>query len=339
MASPDEVLYLLDQPLEGAAVGAALELGLFWLLDSEALDSPAVGRALAIPEARCAAWLRFLESIGVVEQSGSLWHLSALARDCLIGSYSAATWQLLAEEARERLELASDLPRALRAPPDATPATAGYVGRMAVDSDRARRFTRMLLEIHRGLASEVAGTLDLSGVRRLMDLGGGSGVVAMSLARRWPDLRVTVVDIANVCAAGREIVTEAGLADRVDFHAADFMQDGLPSGFGAVLECDVAVYSEPLFCRVRDALKPGGRFIVLDDFEPEGGTSDRARLGWSVVRTLTDANWSPKTVASTRAMLVRAGLVDVTESILAERPGVGGRTSRTTILECRRPFV
>jgi hypothetical protein len=28
--STDEVLSLLDQPLEGAALGAALELGLFW---------------------------------------------------------------------------------------------------------------------------------------------------------------------------------------------------------------------------------------------------------------------------------------------------------------------
>jgi Methylase involved in ubiquinone/menaquinone biosynthesis len=339
MASPDEVLALLDQSLQGAAVGAALELGLFWLLDSEALDSTAVGQALGIPEERCAAWLSFLGSVGVVEESGSLWRPSALARDSVIGSYSASTWRLLAEEVRERLELASDLPRALRAAPDAPSAIPGYVERMAADPERARRFTRMLLEIHQGLADQVAAALGLSGVRRLMDLGGGSGVVAMALARRWPDLSVTVVDIANVCAAGREIVAEAGLGDRIDFHAADFTQDPLPGGFDAVLECDVAAYSEPLFCRVRDALEPGGRFVVVDEFEPEDAISDRARLGWRVVRTLTDANWTPKTLARTREMLVCAGLVDAAESMLAEQPGVGGRTARTSILECRRPSV
>ena len=337
MASPDEVLALLDQPLEGAAVGAALELGLFWLLDSEALDSAAVGRALGIPGRRCAAWLSFLESTGVVEESGSLWRPSAPVRDAILGTYSAATWRFLAEEARERLEIAVDLPRALRAAPDAPPGTAGYVGRMAADQDRARRFTRMLMEVHRGLAGEVAAALDLSGVRRLMDLGGGSGVVAMALVRSWPDLGVTVVDIANVCAAAREIVTEAGLAERIDFHAADFTRDPLPGGFDAVLECDVGVYSEPLFCRVRDALEPGGRFLIVDEFEPEDGTSDGARLGRRLVRTLTDANWTPKTVARTRDMLVRAGLVHGAETTLAEKPGIGGRTARTTVLECRRP--
>ena len=170
-----------------------------------------------------------------------------------------------------------------------------------------------------------------------MDLGGGSGVVAMTLVRRWPDLRVVVVDIANVCVAGREIVAEANLHDRIDFYAADFTQDPLPGGFDAVLECDVAVYTEPLFRRVRDVLEPGGRFIVVDEFESEEGDSDRSRLGWRVVRTLTDPSWTPKTVARTRDLLVRAGFDNAAESKLAAQPGVGGRTAGPTVLEGRRP--
>jgi 2-hydroxy-4-(methylsulfanyl)butanoate S-methyltransferase len=338
VASPDEVLALLDQPLEGAAVAAALELGLFWLLESEPLHVAAIGEALGISETRCSAWLNFLEGMGFVEESRSLWRPSRLATDVVLGGYSAATWRLLAQEARERLEAISDLPRALRAAPDEAPATADYVERMAADQDRARRFTRMLFEIHRGLADEVAVALDLSGVLRLMDLGGGSGVVAIALARRWPNLTVTVVDIANVCVAGQEIVAEAGLGDRIGFHAANFTGDPLPGGFDAVLECDVAVYSESIFGRVRDALQPGGRFIVVDEFEPEEGMSDRARLGWRLVRTLADPDWKPKTMARTRDLLVRAGLVDLTEATLARQPGVGGRTAGPTVLECRKPL-
>ncbi len=179
------------------------------------------------------------------ERTGSAWRPSRRARDYIIGGYSAATWRMLAEEARERLALIGDLPHALRVAQDQPLATTGYVERMAADRDRAGRFTRMLLEIHQGLADEVASSLDLSGVRRLMDLGGGSGVVAMALVRRWPDLRVVIVDIANVCVAGREIVAEANLSDRIDVHAADFTRDPLPGGFDAVLECDVAVFTQP----------------------------------------------------------------------------------------------
>ena len=336
MASTDEVLRLLDQPLEGAALGAALELGLFWL-PGQPLETTAIGAALGIPHARCAAWLSFLEAIGFVERKGSTWCPSQHARDCIIDGYGAATWRLLAEEARERLEAIGNLPRALRAAPGQPPVAADYVERMVADPDRARRFTRMLLEIHQGLADEVAASLDLSGVRRLMDLGGGSGVVAMTRVRRWPDLHVMVVDIATVCVAGREIVAEASLHDRIDFHAADFTQDPLPGAFDAVIECDVAVYTEPLFRRVRDALEPGGRFIVVDEFESGDGDSDRSRLGWRVVRALADPSWTPRTVARTRDLLVRAGFDNVIESTLAAQPGVGGRAAAPSVLECRRP--
>jgi len=337
VASPDEVLALLDRSIDGAAVGAALELGLFWRLEAEPLGTTAVGEALGIPKSRCSAGLSFLGCIGFLDESQSLWRPSQWAMNSIIGGYSAATWRLLAEEARERLEAISDLPRALRAAPDAAHAPTGYVERMTADPDRARRFTRMLLEIHQGMAEEIASAVDLSGVRRLLDLGSGSGVVAMALACRWPDLRITVVEIANVCLAGREIVAEAGLDDRVGFHACDFTKEALPVGFGAVLECDVAVYSEPLFRRVRDALVPGGVFLVVDEFEPEEGISDRARLGWRVVRTLADPSWTPNTVARMRDLLVRAGFEDAAESRLADQPGVGGRTAGPTLLTSRRP--
>ncbi len=307
MASTDEVLALLDQPLVGAALGAALELGLFWLLESEPLDTTAVGEALGIPRARCAAWLDFLHSVGFVDESRASWRPSQLARDSVIGGYSPETWRFLAEEARERFEAMIDLPASLRAP-DAPIAAGGYVERMAADPDRARRYTRMLLEVHQDQADRVAATLDLSGVRRLMDLGGGSGVVAIALARRWPDLSVTVVDIANVCVSGREIVGEAGLSNRVGFHAADFTRDPLPGCFDSVLQCNVAVYSEAVFRVVRDALVPGGRFLIVGDFEPEAGVADRGRLGWMFVRTLTDPSWSPWTVARTRDLLISSRL-------------------------------
>ena len=337
MASTDQVLGLLDRPLEGAALGAALELGLFWLIEPEQLEVSAIGRALGIPEARCAAWLGFLESMGFVERRESAWRGSPLARDSIVGGYTASTWRMLAEEARERLAVFGDLARALRAAPEGPPRAIGYVERMAADPDRARRFTRMLLEIHRGLADEIVRSLDLSGVRRLMDLGGGSGVIAMALVRRWADLHVVIVDIASVCAAGRDIVAEAGLSDRVAFHPADFTRDPLPGGLDAVLECDVAVYTQPLFRRVHEALEPNGRFIVVDEFDAGNGESDRSRLGWRVVRTLADPAWTPTTLGRARQLLARAGFVDITESRLADRPGVGGRTTGSTVLEVRRP--
>ena len=56
-----------------------------------------------------------------------------------------------------------------------------YLAEMEKDPEVARRFTRMLYEIHQPLAKELAGYLDLSGVDRLLDLGGGSGIISLAL--------------------------------------------------------------------------------------------------------------------------------------------------------------
>jgi hypothetical protein len=73
MTEPVDVLDALDQPLVGAAVGAALELGLFWLLETESRDAAEVGRALGIPVGRCRAWLKVLATAGLVQEHVGLY--------------------------------------------------------------------------------------------------------------------------------------------------------------------------------------------------------------------------------------------------------------------------
>jgi 2-hydroxy-4-(methylsulfanyl)butanoate S-methyltransferase len=336
MTSTDEVLALLDRPVEAAALAAALEMGLFDLLAAEPADGARVGRVLGIPAGRADAWLSVLAAMGFLEAAGGGWRPTEAADQSIVRAYSPDTWRLLAQEARERVAAIGDLPAALRATPThGKGRTAGYVEQMAADPERARRFTRMLYEIHRPLAADVAATLDLAGVGRLMDVGGGSGIVACALARRWPDLEVTVVDIANVCAAGREIAAEAGLDARVRFRAADILHDPLPGGFDAALECDVAIYSEALFRGILDALRPGGRFVIVDELETDGEPPDRSQLAWAMVRTLADPDWQAPTVGRVETLLAAAGFGPVRRTQLPPRPGVGGLTRGAVVLEAR----
>lgn len=55
--------------------------------------------------------------------------------------------------------------------------------------------------------------LDMTGVNRLLDLGGGSGVVSLALLRQHPHLTSTAVGIEDVCIAGREIAQENSLSE------------------------------------------------------------------------------------------------------------------------------
>jgi predicted TPR repeat methyltransferase len=212
-----------------------------------------------------------------------------------------------------------------------------YLSEMAKDPEVARRFTRMLYEIHQPLAEELAGFLDSSEVERLMDLGGGSGVISLALLRRHPGLSATVVDLANVCDAGREIAAEGSLAERITYHPADFLRDDLPAGFDLALECDVNVYSEALFFKVRNSLRRRGRFVIVDEFAPSDEIAPPSRLHWAFERSMIDPDFSFPTSTTVRSFLVNAGFQIVSELTLPPLAGVAARFDRDlTVIEARR---
>ncbi|MCJ7513685.1 MAG: helix-turn-helix domain-containing protein [Anaerolineales bacterium] len=317
----EDVLDLLDAHSTAAALGAAMQLGLFWLLTEQTLSASDIADALGIPAYRCRYWLQVLSRSGLLEETSSGYAASPTARRAILGAYSQSSWALLAEEAGQRSHALRDLALHI---PDPGPAPAAqetlsldYVARMSESADRARRFTRMLYEIHGPLADRLAALLDLSSATRLMDLGGGSGVVSMALLRRYPHLTAVVVDIENVCKAGRELAAENSLEDRITFHAADVLRDKLLSGFDVVLECDVNVYTEALFRKVRAALSPGGRFFIVDYFAPARGVAPPSRAHWALERSLSDPEFSYPSAAAAKSLLEEVGFRVVAEGTLS----------------------
>ena len=156
----------------------------------------------------------------------------------------------------------------------------------------------------------------MDGGQRLMDLGGGSGVMSNAILSRNPGVFSTIVDMENVCNVGKEITKGFSTADRISHYAADFMIDDLPRGFDLVLECDVCVYEEELFRKLQDCLNPGGRLVIVDQFAPEPGVVPPGRpLAWGFLGSLEDPNFSFATSAEVRDTLVRTGyqLRDETE--------------------------
>jgi len=321
-ASPQDVLEGLQVYSASAALGAALELGLPWLLAAGPLDTAGVARALGIPIGRCRWWLQMLEHIGLLERLPGGYALSAGAGRAILGSYSRESWALLAAEERERFPTVVDLAGRLALPESAPAPTPGglegYVQKMVEDPGRARAFTRMLYELHLPLADALAGVLDMTGVRRMLDVGGGSGVMSLALLRRHPGLTSVVVDIDNVCAAGRQIAAENQLADRMTYLAADLVDGDLPGEFDLALECDVGVYTEPLFTKVRGALNQGGRFVIVDQLAETEDQVPKRVLHWEFTASIARPCAAVMTVARLKALLTDCGFIVTSQTTLPE---------------------
>ena len=325
----DDVLDLLDAYLVSAAVCAAMELGLFWQLDRNILSGEIIAGILNLPLKRCQYWLQYLCKIGLLEHVPEGFSISAKAKSGIIDSYSQETWALLAKESREQFPVFQLLTTHFREQGSLWEAAGldppKYIERMSEDPARARRFTRMLYELHQPLAEVIANLLDMSQINKLMDLGGGSGVVSMALLRRHTHLSALVVDIPNVCSAGSELAEENSLEDRLIFHPADFIHDELPTGFDMVLECDVGVYSKELFNKVRKSLKPGGRYVIVDQFAPANGGASFSRLSWALQGSLRDPDFSYPTANDITSRLEKSDFQLVTSH---ELPRFGSITTQ-----------
>jgi cyclopropane fatty-acyl-phospholipid synthase-like methyltransferase len=308
-ATTEDIFEILDGSFTSAAFGAAIELGLFWLLAENPLPTSDIARSLNIPLNRCAILLQMLCRMGLLEETACGYAPSALARRTILEAYSRETWAFLAREARFRLPAILDLPLNISKPVstwEAQSLRAPYYFKEIVEApDYAARFTRMLYELHISMAEQLAELLDLTEVKRLLDLGGGSGVVTFALLRRQPELVALLLDVENVCKTGREIAAENGLEQRITYLAADFVKDELPTGYDMVMLCDTAASSEALFRKIHAALNPNGRFVLVEQFAPNQDHVVPSHQVWTFLSSL---EFSKSAINYTTGQAVKAQL-------------------------------
>jgi SAM-dependent methyltransferase/predicted transcriptional regulator len=325
----DQVFELLDASFTAAALAAALELGLFRLLDERPLAADAIGERFGIPRRRCRYWLQLLEQAGLLARDGEGLILSPAARAAILEAYAPESWAHLALETRGLNRWLTDFTSHLTTPGSAREALGlarrDYLADMIDDPSLARRFTGMLRDFHLPMAGELAPKIGMDGVDRMMDLGGGSGIFSLALLRRHPRLTAVVVDVPPVCTAARELAGEGEAAGRITWHEANFLEEALPGGFDLVLECDVDVYGEALFRKVRGSLNPGGRFVIVDQLAPAPGTAPPVRAHWALQHALDDPDFTFLTSDEVETLLCTAGFTSIARRELTFSTGPARR--------------
>ncbi|HYW09470.1 MAG TPA: methyltransferase [Longimicrobium sp.] len=147
-----------------------------------------------------------------------------------------------------------------------------------------RAFHSMLGAMARNAGPLIAEAAALpDSARRLLDVGGSHALYSAAFCRARPRLTATVVDFPGALAIGRENVAAEGMEDRIRLRPCNFLQEPLGGGYDAVLLCRVvhgldAEANLALLRKAHDALAPGGRVVVVEEYDPErraeGAVSD-----------------------------------------------------------------
>lgn len=113
----------------------------------------------------------------------------------------------------------------------------GFWDDLAADPAREASFDALMAGKSQAVARDLAG-LDWTGVGRLVDVGGGQGVVLAAILAAAPHLKGTLVERAGVLERAGQVVSAAGVAGRCDLVAADARVE-VPAGGDAYLLFDV----------------------------------------------------------------------------------------------------
>jgi len=123
-------------------------------------------------------------------------------------------------------------------------------------------------------ALTLARRLDLSGAKRLLDVGAGSGCYSIAFSQANPGLRCTLMDLAGMCDVAFDYVGRAGLSQRIDTCALDMFRQKWPTGHDAVFLSNILhdwdfETASMLVRNAFESLPAGGQILVhemlLDD--------------------------------------------------------------------------
>jgi len=195
----------------------------------------------------------------------------------------------------------------------ANPALAPVIGEK--DRDVMLAFIGAMHVIGRGLSRQIAGELDLSGCRALLDIGGGSGTYTMAFLERNPDMRAVIFDFPGVLELARERIAGTPFAGRVSFSSGDFYRDELPAGCDLALLSAIIHQNSPqehtdLFRKIHRALAPGGRLLIRDHIMDDERTSPPAGAFFAINMLVATPGGNTYTLAEVQAMLENAGFAN-----------------------------
>lgn len=140
------------------------------------------------------------------------------------------------------------------------------------------RWVKLTAAYTRYEAATLTDNLDLLEHRRLLDIGGNNGELALQLCRQLPELEATVVDLPVVCELGRRHLAETPECSRVNFIDRNLLEQKAPGHYDLVtLKSLLHDWPnegvEHFIERAWDALEPGGQLIIFERIARDHGAS------------------------------------------------------------------
>jgi hypothetical protein len=298
---------------ESAALMSGVELGLFTALAEGQNTVESVAAAIGVEPVNAERLLTVLVAMDLLQRDGE--HFSNaedVDRFLVEGKASyAGPWMLFG---KPRWEAWGHLTEHLQVREEDQRLLGNYDESFTVE--RAREYHQATYSIGMGAARRFHRQVDLSGRKKVMDLGGGSGCYCIVAVQNHPSIKAEVLDLPPVVVVTREYLKENGVDKDVNATACDFTKDPLPQDADvAIMASNLPQYGRSIITdvvqRVYDALLPGGEFHLIGEMLDSDGNGPLAPALWGLSETISHSTGLAHSIADCTGYFEKAGFENI----------------------------
>ena len=307
---PTTIIGLAHAAYPSIAMLAGMQLDVFTPLKDGPLPCRAIAEAIGVKPEKLGPLLYALAQAGLLTVEGGAFANTQEADHFLVRgrpAYMGSAHELFADLWAAALGVA----RSIRA--GAPHAKHDFA---AMSDEELGGFFRGLHPSALATGRQFAATEGFSGVRSLLDVGGGSGGLAIGACQAMPALRAAVAELPRVAPIARSFVAEAGLTDRIRVFDLDVAERPPEERFeAAVLRNLIQVLSpdqaRPVLRNVGAAVVPGGTITIVGHVLQDSRAAPETAVGINLVFLSVYEAGQAYTEGEHRAWLAEAGFGEI----------------------------
>ena len=289
----------------------ANRLGIFDALELGPLTADVLAEDLGLDARMTELFLNACVGLGLCEKSGDRYSNTKLS-EMFLTSGGPASMRNSISFMDDLYATWGDLEQSLRS---GEPAKAAEVY-LGSDNELTRHFVYSMHDRAMAIGQALPQVVDLTGRKRMLDVGGGPGTFSAILTATYSGLKSEVLELDGVATVAEEILADTGASDRVKMLRGDYHTSDFGSGYDVVLMSgmfhrETAENCRRLIDKARACLVANGILIVNDIFTDEDRTTPEFSALFGITMMLTAPDGCVHADADVEAWMRDAGFAGI----------------------------
>ncbi|OGV18598.1 MAG: hypothetical protein A3J84_06215 [Ignavibacteria bacterium RIFOXYA2_FULL_37_17] len=303
---PEEIRSLANSFQQSRILLTAVELDLFTVLDKHMLTSKEIAVKIKADERATDRLMNALVALGFLRKVHGKFYNCENASNYLVkgkpefmgGLYHSLglwdTWSSLTESVKAGTSVTERKPL-----PHAINWSEAFIAAMHYRGVKEAKIISMMLE--------------LSNIKRMLDVGGGSAAFSMEFIKQNPNMRAVVFDLPHIIPITKKYVDNEKLNDKIKFIEGDYLEDDFRAGYdlillSAIVHTNSFEENKILIKKCYDALNVNGQIIIKDWIMKEDRTKPAGGAFFALNMLVGTENGDTYTESEMKDWLISAGI-------------------------------